>query len=269
MVRTTSPLIRRARMPKLGGAVKVNDLSTWQVMIRAAQTRAFGKVAVVGVLMTGLFGITVPHVVHTTAQDREQGPVAGAVVHILESEPESGARSTTSAELGSSGDPASRHYGGNVATFETLAPRETTATDYAERDAEPTGNYLDLEKALAELEQDEARREAWAAQNGVPPLPSCGSVCTAPGPGRLPPGLIPPWDPANVDHLPSQVAMQTPQEHLNPPPAVAPVEQSENQVETLVPGASSPTATAQSPPPDGPAPAPPGDAQGPVPGPVG
>jgi len=218
-------------------------------------------------LMTGLYGINVPHVVHRTAQDREQGAVPGAVVHILESEPESGARSTTSA--GSSGDPASRDYRGNVSTFETLAPRETTATDYAERDAEPTGNYLDLEKALAELEQDEARREAWAAQNGVPPLPSCGSICTAPGPGQLPPGLIPPWDPANIDHLPSQGEMQTPQGHLNHPPAVAPVEQPENQVETHVPGASSPTSIAQSSPPDGPAPAPPGDAHGPVPGPVG
>lgn len=230
-------LIHRVRIPTLGGAVKADDVPTWQVVIRAAQTRTFGNVVAVGILMTGLCSIAWPNVSHRM-QDREHGAEPDAVVQRLES----GVPASTGAELDSPGDPASRHYGDQVATFKTLEPRATTATDPTASDAVAAGNYPDLDTALEELEQDEARKEAWAAQNGLPSVAACGLVCTSPGSGWLPPGRVPSWDPTRVDHLSSQVTGWTPQEQPNFSPAPLP---------------------------DGLVPAPAGDGLGPAPGPVG
>lgn len=254
--RTTVPLIIRASAPRLGGAVKAPDVSTMQFIIRTGQTRAFGNVVVVGALLSGLCGIAVPHVVHGMAQDRVHGPAPSIGAHRLKS----GAPVTTGAELNSSGDPAPPNYAEQAAIFETLTPRATTAADATEPSADVTGNYLDLATALDEFEQDEARKEAWAVQNGLPSLPVCGPTCTAPGPGQLPAVFVPPRDPMSVDHLPSQATVQTPPEQLHPSPAVADAEP-HNQVETPAPGDSPPTATSQGVPPDGLVPAPAGDAQ--------
>ncbi len=209
------PLIIRASAPRLGGAVKAPDVSTMQFIIRTGQTRAFGNVVVVGgALLSGLCGIAVPHVVHGMAQDRVHGPAPSIGAHRLKS----GAPVTTGAELNSSGDPAPPNYAEQAAIFETLTPRATTAADATEPSADVTGNYLDLATALDEFEQDEARKEAWAVQNGLPSLPVCGPTCTAPpGPGQLPAVFVPPRDPMSVDHLPSQATVQTPPRAIAPP----------------------------------------------------
>lgn len=206
----TFRVIRPAPIPKLGGAMIAPDIPTWQVMIRAAQTPAFGIAVIVSLVFSGLSAAALPSLAPRPTPHPAQRPTPHLGHGLPLRDP-----ATTALKLGSSTYPAPPLGDTRGENAAGLGPGPTPKVhdeahpanpylgrpqDIPNREA-PTDNP-DLEAALTELDQQADRDQAWSAQHLTPPgpAPSCPPICADPNAPKAQSELNPPPAPPRVGH---------------------------------------------------------------------
>jgi hypothetical protein len=177
------------RFPELSGGLVDPDPPVWQVMIRAAQTPAFGVAVIIGVIFAGFAAATPPLLAHGPATHPAHRLSPHNVPRLMPRGP------TTAVKLGPSAYPVPPIGNVQLENPDRLGHNPTpTNDDGVPKDSPdpkaPIANP-DLDAALNELDQQADRDEAWASQHPAPPGPAhlCPPICTdAPSP---PPEQVP------------------------------------------------------------------------------
>lgn len=172
-------MIHPTRVPRLGGTVIDGDTPAWQVMIRAAQTPAFGIVLIVGLVLAGFGTASFP----LLARSLTQQPTHSLTPHPAPG-PAPPLGRVAGTEPGWSVYPAPTlgdtqgENPGELGHNPTRKINDEATKDEPDREA-PRDNP-ELDAALKELEEEADRDEAWASKHPAPPLeaPACSPNCT-------------------------------------------------------------------------------------------
>lgn len=186
--RTLSPVGQRVfraahppQVSKLGGAVIDPDIPTWQLVIRTAQTPAFGIAMIVGLVFAWSGAAApsslaahklTPHPGHVpTSPGRATNCDGTPDVHLPHPPPRD-MRDEDPAGLGLDTTPKI-HDEAHKDDPRLPAPQDVP-------DLQPATDNPDLEAALTVLDQNADRDQAWASQQPGPPVSpvSCSPICT-------------------------------------------------------------------------------------------
>jgi hypothetical protein len=182
-----SRVIRPAPVPELGGAVVDTKTSAWQVMMRTAQTPAFGVVVIAGLVFAGFDAATPPLLTHSLTPH----PAHSSAPHPAHTPTPLGPAPTGAEPRGGI------YLAPPLAETKVENPRglgpDSTAKIHDEATNDSPGPYVpkadadpdapkanaDLDAALNELDRQADRDEAWASQHPAPPpAPACSPICT-------------------------------------------------------------------------------------------
>jgi hypothetical protein len=156
------------RVPQLSGAVVDPNPPAWEVMIRAAQTPAFGVAVIIGVIFAGFGVATPPPLAHELATH----PSHRLSPHNAHRQMPTGP-ATTAVKLAPSASPIPPIGNVQLENPDRLGHNPTPTNDgrVPEDSPDPKAPKAnpDLDAALNELDLQADRDEAWASQHPAPP----------------------------------------------------------------------------------------------------